>query len=243
MMNFKHIRLIVCAALGAACTLLPAASTAADDPGTVGGYVTPFYDSSGPKIQVGQFSAGLGSKNPAAFVATIRRMKSQFGTLTFAELYVAAIRLYDQGYRNEGVYWFYCAQYQGRLFGSLVDQDKMGSMGSPGFELYHAQDAFFQIAGPTINGYAFGHLDELVKIIQQVRAVNKNVPNMQAIYHGVTFIPRAQWADHNAKVASGLGDLAQQIESQKGQIQQQRAKNGTQARFEHVTSRQFPGGF
>src|SRR5207244_10164755 len=80
----------------------------------------------------------------------------------------AAIRLYDLGYRKESVYWFYSAQYLGRQFGVLLDQTKMGSIGSPGFELLHAQNAFYQLVGPYINGYAFGDMDGLVKIVERV---------------------------------------------------------------------------
>ena len=75
-------------------------------------------------------------------------MKQDWDRLTFPELYVAAIRLYDLGYRKEAVYWFYSAQYRGRQFGVLLDQTKMGSIGSPGFELLHAQNAFYQLVGP-----------------------------------------------------------------------------------------------
>jgi hypothetical protein len=48
------------------------------------------------------------------------------------------------------IYWFYSAQYRGRLFASLIDRDKMGSMGDPGFELFQAQNAF-QTVGRTIH--------------------------------------------------------------------------------------------
>lgn len=59
-------------------------------------------------------------------------MKKDWDRLTFPELYVGAIRLYDLGYRKEAVYWFYSAQYRGRQFGVLLDQTKMGTIGSLG---------------------------------------------------------------------------------------------------------------
>src|SRR6266498_4601889 len=96
-------------------------------------------------------------------------MKKDWDQLTFPELYVAAIRLYDFGYRKEAVYWFYSAQYRGRQFGVLLDQSKMGSIGSAGFELLQAQNAFFQLVGPYINGYAFGDTDGLVKVVERVQ--------------------------------------------------------------------------
>ena len=148
------------AALGA----IPAIAA---DPGHIDAYVTPYYDSSGPTIRVGKYSGGLASEDRREFVGTIQRMKQQWNALDFVEVYVAAIRLYDLGYRNEATYWFYSAQYRGRLFALLVDQNKMGGIGAPGFELYHAQNAFFQLVGPSINGFAFGNIDRLVPVIRK----------------------------------------------------------------------------
>jgi len=106
-------------------------------------YVTPYYDSMGPAVKVGRFSAGLASAKETNFLTTIAEMKKDWDRLTFPELYVGAIRLYDLGYRKEAVHWFYSAEYRGRQFGVLLDQTKMGTIGSPGFELLHAQNAFF----------------------------------------------------------------------------------------------------
>ena len=128
----------------------------------------PCYNSVGPVIKVGRFSSGLASTNETEFVATITKMKKDWERLSFSEVYVAAIRLYDWGYRKEAVYWFYSAQYRGRQFGVLLDQSKMGGIGDTGFELLHAQDAFYQLTGPYINGYAFGDAEALIKIIEKV---------------------------------------------------------------------------
>ena len=219
-----------------------AAPALAGDPGRVDGYVTPYYDSAGPVIKVGAYSAGLASKSSSEFVATILRMKQRLKSLDFAETYVAAIRLYDLGYRNEATYWFYTAQYKGRLFAMLVDQKKLGGMGDPGFELYHAQDAFFAVTGPSINGYAFGDIDSLVSVIRRVQSENTSVPDVQRAYPGVAFVPKHQWQRINAQLNSGLGQLAGHLPRQKSAIAQQRVQNGTQARFAPLTSKPFPGG-
>ncbi|TMI50837.1 hypothetical protein E6H13_09920, partial [Candidatus Bathyarchaeota archaeon] len=124
------------------------------NPSHIDVYVTPYYNSKGPEVKVGRFSSGLASAKEDEFLATIAEMRKDWDRLTFPELYVAAIRLYDLGYRKEAVYWFYSAQYRGRQFGVLLDQTKMGSIGSPGFELLHAQNAFYQLVGTYINSYA-----------------------------------------------------------------------------------------
>ena len=165
-MKLKLIALLVgCAGLAAGQTI--------NDPAHIEVYVTPYYNSKGPAIDVGPFSSGLAAKSETEFVATIWKMKKSWDTLNFAETYVAAIRLYDLGFRKESIYWFYSAQYRGRLFASLIDRDKMGSIGDPGFELFQAQNAFQQLVGPYINGYAFGDIDQLVPIIERVQEKEK----------------------------------------------------------------------
>lgn len=221
--------------------LLPLPAVA-DDAGRINAYVTPYYNSAGPVIHVGAYSAGLASKNPGTFVATIVRMKKQWDRLNFAELYVGAIQLYDAGYRNEAAYWFYTAQYRGRLFAMLVDPKKMGGMGDSGFELFHAQDAFFQLAGPNINGYAFGDIDNLLSIVRRVQSENRTVSDMKAMYPGVAFVQRSQWQQKNLELETGLENLETSLAGQKSSIAQQRAQNGTAARYSHLTSKKFPGG-
>jgi hypothetical protein len=119
-----------------------AAGQVVNDPARIEVYVTPYHNSSGPVIGVGQFSKGLVAKSEPDFVATISKMKHSWDNLSFPEMYIAAIRLYDLGFRKESIYWFYSAQYRGRLFATLIDQMKMGSMGDPGFELVQAANAF-----------------------------------------------------------------------------------------------------
>ncbi|MGB6412474.1 MAG: hypothetical protein WBF19_03950, partial [Candidatus Cybelea sp.] len=146
------------------------------------------------------------------------------------------------GYRNEATYWFYTAQFRGRQYAALVDPNKLGSIGSHGFELSHAQDAFFQLAGPSINGYAFGDVDGLQKIVAAVESQNGTVPDMGAMYPGVAFVHKAQWPQKNAAVEAGLAKLADYLSTQKSQIAQERGQNGTQARFAKLSSKRFPGG-
>ena len=78
-----------------------AAGQTITDPAHIEIYVTPYYNSKGPTIEVGPFSSGLAAKNESEFVATIAKMKKSWDTLNFPETYVAAIRLYDLGYRKD----------------------------------------------------------------------------------------------------------------------------------------------
>jgi hypothetical protein len=225
----------------AGCAGLAAGQTI-NDPAHIEIYVTPYYNSKGPAIDVGLFSSGLAAKNEPEFVATISKMKQSWATLNFAETYIAAIRLYDLGFRKESIYWFYSAQYRGRLFATLVDQEKMGSMGDPGFELFQAQNAFQQLVGPYINGYAFGDIDQLIPIIEKVQREGKAVPDLTKIYPGVTFKPKSQWDAGNKGLNEGLTKLLATVTQQKASIKQQRTERGMEAKFSKLPSKELPKG-
>jgi hypothetical protein len=212
------------------------------DPAHIDVYITPFYNSKGPTIEVGPFSSGLAAKNEPEFVTTIAKMKKSWDTLNFPEMYVAAIRLYDLGFRKESIYWFYSAQYRGRLFASLIDRDKMGSIGAPGFELFQAQNAFQQLVGPYINRYAFGDIDQLVPIIERVQKGGKTVPDLTKIYPRVTFKPKSEWEAGNKALNEGLTKLLITLKNEKASIKQQRIEHGMEAKFGKLPSKDLPKG-
>jgi hypothetical protein len=234
-MKFNPIALLVC------CAGLASGQTITD-PAHIDVYVTPYYNSKGPSIDVGPFSSGLAAKNEPEVVATIEKMKKSWTTLNFAEAYVAAIRLYDLGFRKESIYWFYSAQYRGRLLASLIDRDKMGSIGDPGFELYQAQNAFQQLVGPYINGYAFGEIDQLVPIIERVQKEGKTVPDLTKIYPRVAFKPKSEWDAGNKGLNEGLTKLITTLKNEKASIKQQRIEHGMEAKFSKLPSKDLPEG-
>ena len=210
------------------------------DPAHINVYITPYYSSKGPAIEVGRFSNGLAAKSEPEFLATIAKMKQSWNTLNFAETYVAAIRLYDLGFRKESIYWFYSAQYRGRLFATLIDQEKMGSIGNAGFELFQAQNAFQQLVGPYINGYAFGDIDQLIPIIERVQREGKVVPDLTKIYPSVAFKPKPEWEAGNKGLNEGLTKLLITLKNEKASIKQQRVEHGMEAKFGKLPSKELP---
>ena len=211
------------------------------DPAHIDAYVTPYYDSKGPQVRVGEYDPGLASHDEREFLATIAKMKQRWQQLSFLQVYVGAIRLYDLGYRNEAVYWFYTAQYRGRQFGLFLDPKNVGSIGNPGFELRAANGAFFQTAGSWINGYAFNDPDALVKVVGRVqREGRRQVPNLQAIYPNVRFIDKSRWLAANAGLADGMDSLVTYLRQNKDAIKQQRIDSGTEAKYAPLTSKDVP---
>jgi len=225
---------LVCAGLAIGQTIT--------EPAHIEVYITPYYNSKGPAIDVGPFSSGLAAKNESEFVATIAKMKKSWDTLNFAETYVAAIRLYDLGFRKESIYWFYSAQYRGRLFASLIDRDKMGSIGDPGFELLQAQNAFQQLVGPYVNGYAFGDIDQLISVIERVQREGKVVPDLTKIYPRVAFKPKPEWDAGNRALNEGMTKLLVTLKNEKATIKQQRIEHGMEAKFSKLPSKDLPKG-
>src|SRR6266487_6668194 len=199
--------------------------------------VMPYYDSKGSVISEGGLSSGLATAKEDDFLTTIAQMKTAWDRLTFPELYVGAIRLYDLGYRKEAVYWFYSAQYRGRQFGVLLDQTKMGSIGSPGFELLHAQNAFYQLVGPYINDYAFGDTDGLVKTVERVQREGRQISDLQAAYPGVTFKNKSEWSSANTELADGMNQLVSMLKEKKDEIRRQRIERGLEEKFSKLTSK------
>ena len=232
--NVIVILIVICAGLVAGQTIT--------DPAHIEVYITPYYNSNGPAIEVGRFSSGLAAKSESEFLATIAKMKQSWETLNFPEVYVAAIRLYDLGFRKDSIYWFYSAQYRGRLFATLIDQNKMGSIGNAGFELFQAQNAFQQLVGPYINGYAFGDIDQLVPIIERVQREGRVVPELTKIYPGVVFKPKSEWDAGNKGLNEGLTKLLITLKNEKASIKQQRVERGMEAKFGKLPSKDLPKG-
>src|SRR3954454_16425425 len=210
------------------------------DPGHIQVYITPYYNSTGPTIDVGRFSKGLAAKSEPEFVATISKMKQSWNELHYPEVYVAAIRLYDLRFRKESIYWFYSAQYRGRLLATLVDREKMGTIGSPAFELVQAANAFQQLVGPYINGYGFADIDLLSQIIARVQNENRTVPDLEKVYPGIAFKLRSVWDAGNDGLNDGLTKFLAMLKDQKASLKNTRTENGTEAKFSKLTSKELP---
>ena len=80
------------------------------NPSHIYAYVTPYYNSKGPEVNVGPFSSGLAAANEDDFLTTIAQMKKDWDQLTFPELYVAAIRFVRPGLsKRSGLLVLFCA--------------------------------------------------------------------------------------------------------------------------------------
>lgn len=213
------------------------------DMSNIGIYVSPYYDSKKPTVKVGKYSKGLASKDEKVFSKTILEMKQNLQHLNSIELYIASIRLYDMGYRDESVYWFYLAQMQSRVFANILDRKKVGKMGSFSFELYQANTSFYQLSGPFINGYAFKDMDKLVKVLKNVKDKKITYKQMQTLYPKAKFIPKSKAIKVIHKVFGSIDGFIDYIKKDSAKIKQQREKSGISAKYKNIKSKPFKGGF
>jgi hypothetical protein len=101
----------------------------------------------------------------------------------------------------------------------------------------HAQNAFYQLVGTYINGYAFGDTDGLVKIVEKVQKEGRHIPDLQAAYPGVTFRSKSEWQSANAELADGMNQLISMLKEKKDEIRRQRIERSVEEKFSKLTSK------
>ena len=127
-------------------------------------YVTPLYSSAAKaskrEVRVDpDLDPLLRSDRTEDVLAAQERVRANPAKVSPLALMVLAARLYDVGARDESVFWFYVAKDRFMaMAGVLSGYDRPG-MFAEGGEARAAMGAFVQLAGPTINGYAFCKID------------------------------------------------------------------------------------
>jgi hypothetical protein len=140
-----------------------------------------------------QIEAGIEKKHPAAY-------------------FVLANKLYEEGKKDDATFWFYVGQIRYRAY--LRANPNLNPSGDPALF-----SSLFNVTGPTINGYAFGDIPQLLKIID--RALDWDAK------HADILTPKSPVRD---EVRDGLVKLKSQIVSQRDEIRANRIKNGLENR-------------
>ena len=190
-----------------------------------------FYDSKDLQIRVGDYSQRLGTYNLEELTALAQEMAKQRHELTPEEMFVLAIRLYDLGEKDTSVYWFYEAQFRAKLFLKTLDADHIAGISELSAGLLASYDAFTQLAGEYINGYAGCDVDNWVNIATTVKDDNTTPPELDKIFPEAVFVERSQWQGINDEVGAGLGFLIDQLAKTKKAIKMKRAADNLDARF------------
>ncbi len=194
-------------------------------------YVTPYYNSEGPEINVGPLSEALALATPDTIGSMAEAWRPALAYQPASTLFVLAVRLFDLGQHDAGLYWFYQAQYRARLLHQVLDPAQVGALFDPAFELNSAHSAFMSLTGPTFNGYAGCSQTRWLSTIERVRAENQEASQFNLIYPGLALRPAAEWPALNQEVNDNLGELAATLRANWDDIQAQRRANGTHAQF------------
>lgn len=194
-------------------------------------FVTPYYDSKGPTIAVGEFSQPLVKADDKSISEVVDRLNKQKEKLRFDVMYVTAIRLYDLGHKDDAVEWFYAAQHRAFLFNKILDKEHIGGIGDNAFELRASYRAFNQLAGVYINGFAYGDLAKVEKTLNKVVDEANVLPKFDQLYPGVKFIPSSEWPDKNVEQMKDLNGLIEYVQKNRDQIKQERTKNGIDGKY------------
>lgn len=224
---------------GCASVPLPLIPTSTPEPASVPQASEPpipvlvprFYNSEGLQIRVGNFSQQLRTEDLRELTLLAQEMEQQRDVLTPEQMFVLAIRLYDLGEKDNSVYWFYEAQFRAKLFLKTLDADHIAGVSEQSSGLLASYDAFTELAGEYINGYAGCDVDNWVKIAKIVKNDNPTPPELDKIFPEAVFVERSQWQGINDEVAAGLGVLIDRLSQTKDEIRQQRQATDLDARY------------
>jgi hypothetical protein len=131
------------------------------------------------------------------------------------DYYILASRLFEEGKKDEAVFWFYTGQLRARYFISGSDREDVK-------EDFVYLDAIFQTWGPTFNGYAFGDLPKLRETIDKVIQWDEETPN--------GFFSKSDHAEARERVVKGLLELRQDTIDREDEIRSKRKEAGLENR-------------
>jgi hypothetical protein len=150
------LRLFTIRSLGALILCASSVAFAEEPVRHVPVFVHPYYQSGAtandsPFVAVaGKYDQQLSSRDPAAIQEVAQSIDSESALITPMTLMVLAIRHYDVGLRDESVFWFYVAKDRYSTLNAVLD------MRHPALsQAAQATAGFANLAGMTINGYAF----------------------------------------------------------------------------------------
>jgi hypothetical protein len=139
-------------------------------------YVEPFY--SGPKSPGSApervkthpaFDGKMMSTKKEDILAVRDAILKDNGTVTPMTLFTLSARLFDVGEKEEAVFWFYAARDRYRIVEAVGDQQVLA-------QAIEASNAFNQLMGPFINGYAFCNIDKQVESLKRAAEWTANNP-------------------------------------------------------------------
>ncbi len=174
-------------------------------------YVTPYYSAGQPPtVRVGAgVDALLASDSKKDIFAARDAVQKQAATVTPMTMMALAIRLYDVGERDEGLFWFYAAKDRFLTLARVVDVQAPALR-----EATAAVGAFASLAGPYFNSYAF--CDRKRQHQARLRAVQwvQDHPYEAMKFPALTPLP----GDMQQNLAAAIKEIRAGIEKEKNMV-------------------------
>jgi len=164
--------------------------------------VVPFYDSRGPVIHAGKYSKDLAERDPERLLENVRHLKAEWDKLPIEVMYIAAVRLFDAGKRDEALYWFYTAHYRAMLFAALLDPKERTAENVILSLFNNAFYRFYYFAVPDLQAYAGCDQGKWLAVLDTVIAEHRTIPDLSSTYAALAFVPKTRWTQLNARVAA-----------------------------------------
>jgi hypothetical protein len=157
-------------------------------------------------------TAGVAFAQPPREIATMtpEQLKAGIERLHPAAYYILAEKLFDQGSRDEAVFWFYAGQLRARFH--IVANPKPSSGDEALFATLNS------VVGQTVNSYAFGDLKAVHATIDKVLAWDKDTPNLFTSKE----TNEAAWNE----TRQGMREMQKYLDENAESIRQQRSANG-----------------
>lgn len=189
-------------------------------------YVEPFYNSSPFKIAVGEYSAKLKTNSRSSLLSLADEIRDRIDEVNIETLFVLAVRLYDLGLKDEASYWYYTAQLRKNIF--ICMEDRATYRSNMGDYL----QAFKQLSGQWINGYAYGNLDKLIAILEQVVADNQNMAYIRNAYpNSYAFKTEEKQKECMQNQLDAIFEHIKYIRENKEEILRTRKENGMEGKY------------
>ncbi|MHC4876845.1 MAG: hypothetical protein ACYTGL_10130 [Planctomycetota bacterium] len=158
-------------------------------------YVTPYYDSNGPKVAVGQFDHEIASATKDSITQVASKVEAEWPTLRIETMFVLAIRNHDLDQKDDAAFWYYSALMRAQMFESAVVSDSKQKR-----ELSRAFLAFGQLIGSYLHGRPLDRTEQFRKNVERALAKSHELPDLLLMYPQFTFKEATSWSDDVVRI-------------------------------------------
>jgi hypothetical protein len=193
--------------------------------------VQPFFDTATGLINTGspwdEQLRNITAENHRGLESKIR---AELERVPVEVLYIFSTSLYNLGYKDKALYWFYTAQLYDKVFDKIMDRAVWGRIGNRTFELSAAFQAFHELGGIWINGFSAGNIDRKIAILKLVMG-NRRVMDYSKVYPKAEFAALDQAEALHRQTAENLQGYLDYLDQNREEIQRIRAENGIEGRY------------